>query len=125
MNRVGVAHLWKGDHGKALAEIERGNVPPYQEGYPGYAYAVSGEREKARKIIETLKGGSRPAHLTPYQLAMIYFGLEEKDKAFEWLNKACEQRSPQLFWIKVVSEFDSARADPRFQSVLRRMNLAD
>ena len=56
---------------------------------------------------------------------MIYFGLGEKDKAFDWLNKACEQHSTQLFWIKTVPDLDSVRSDSRFQAILRRMNLAD
>ena len=56
---------------------------------------------------------------------MIYFGLGEPDKALEWLDKACEARSPQLFWIKTLPQLDSVRSDPRFQDILRRMNLAD
>ena len=56
---------------------------------------------------------------------MIYFGLGEKENAFECLNEACDLRSPQLFWIKVVPDLDSVRSDPRFQDILRRMNLAD
>ena len=61
----------------------------------------------------------------PYHLAMIYFGLGEDDIAFEYLNKACELRSTQLVWIKSAPELDSVRSDPRFQDILRRMNLAD
>ena len=56
---------------------------------------------------------------------MIYFGLGEQDKAFECLDKAFEERSTQLFWIKVLPELDAVRDDPRFQDLLRRMNLAD
>ncbi len=56
---------------------------------------------------------------------MIYFGLGERDKAFECLDKACELRSTQLVWINLFPELDSVRSDPRFQAILRRMNLAD
>ena len=122
---LGVAYLQKGEYGKAIAALDRGSVPQFQEGYLGYAYAVSGEPEKTWKLIEELQAGSQPEHLAPYHLAMIYFGLGEKDKAFEYLDKACEQRSPQLFWIKTLPELDSVRSDPRFQAILRRMNLAD
>ena len=100
-------------------------MPQYRDGHLGYAYAVSGQPEKARKLIEELQAASQPEHLAPYHLAMIYFGLGEKDKAFDWLDKACEQRSTQLLWIKTLPELDSVRSDPRFQDILRRMNLAD
>ena len=101
------------------------NLPPWRDGHLGYAYAVAGQQEKARKLIDELQSGSQPEHQVPYHLAMIYFGLGETDKAFECLTKACEHRSTQLWWIKVIPEFDRVRADPRFQAILRRMNLAD
>ena len=120
---LGIAYTQKGDYGKAIAALDRGNVPGLREGHLGYAYAVSGQPEKARKLIEELQAGSHPEHLAPYHLAIIYFGLGEKDKAFECLDKACEQRSPQLWWIKTSPELDSVRSDRRFQNILRRMNL--
>ena len=122
---LGTAYLQKGDYSKAIAALDRGNLPPFRDGHLGYAHAVSGQPEKARKLIDELHAGSQPEHLAPYHLAMIYFGLGENDKAFEWLDKACEQRSLQLFWIKTLPELDSVRSDPRFQNILRRMNLAD
>ena len=120
---LGMAYLQKGEYGKAIAALKRGNLPPLRDGHLGYAYAVSDQPEKARELVEELRAGSQPEHLAPYHLAVIYFGLEETDKAFEWLNKACDQRSPQLFWIKTLPELDSVRSDPRFQNILRRMNL--
>lgn len=120
---LGLAYMQKGDHGKAIAALDRGNVPAFQEGHLGYAYAVSGQPERARKLIEELQAGSRPEHLLAYHLAIIYFGLGETDKAFECLDEACEQRSPPIWWLKTLPELDSVRSDPRFQAILRRMNL--
>jgi hypothetical protein len=51
----------------------------------------------------------------------IYVGLREKDKAFEWLEKAYEERS--IGAIKVVPAYDPLRSDPRFADLVRRMNL--
>ena len=121
----GSAYVQKGDYEKAIAALEKMNLPPWRDGHLGYAYAVAGQPEKARKLIEELQAGSQPEHQAPYHLAMIYFGLEETDKAFECLAQACDQRSTQLWWIKVIPEFDRVRSDPRFQAILRRMNLAD
>jgi serine/threonine-protein kinase len=122
---LGLSHLAKGDHGEAIAALHRGSLPQQREGVLGYVYAVSGEPEKARKLIEELQAGSRPPHLAPYLQGVIYLGLGDNDKAFECLDKACKQRSPQLYWLKVFPLFDSVRADPRFQDILCRMNLAD
>ena len=122
---MGSAHLQKGDYDKAIAALEQMNLPPWRDGYLGYAYAVAGQPEKARKLIEELQAGSQPEHQAPYHLAMIYFGLGEPDKALEWLDKACEARSTQLWWIRVLPELDSVRSDARFQAILRSMNLAD
>jgi hypothetical protein len=51
------------------------------------------------------------------------FGLGEKDRAFEWLEKAYEERSDLLVYLKVEPRLDSLRGDPRFADLLRRMRL--
>jgi hypothetical protein len=58
-------------------------------------------------------------------MAVIYVGLGEKDKAFEWLEKAYEERSIAAFFgfIKADPVYDPLRSDPRFADLLRRMNL--
>jgi len=57
--------------------------------------------------------------------ALIYAGLAEKDKAFEWLEKSYEDRSLATGFgtLKVDPVFDPLRSDPRFADLLRRMNL--
>jgi hypothetical protein len=57
--------------------------------------------------------------------AIVYGALDEKDKAFAWLEKAYEERDPQLTYLKVGPRFDPLRQDPRFKEVLRRVGLAD
>jgi len=122
---LAMAYLQKGAYNKAIALLQRENESNWRDGHLGYAYAVSGEPDKARELIEELLAGSQREHQVPYHLAMIYFGLGETDKAFECLATACELHSFQLFWIKVHPMLDSVRSDPRFQAILRRMNLAD
>ena len=56
-------------------------------------------------------------------MALIYAGLGQKDKGFEWLGKSYEERSPLLVWVNVIRDFDPLRSDPRFADLLRRMNL--
>ena len=59
-----------------------------------------------------------------YQIAATYAGLGEKDRAFEWLEKAYDERSDWLVNLKVEQRFDGLRSDPRFADLLRRVNLA-
>jgi hypothetical protein len=55
---------------------------------------------------------------------MVYEGLGDKDRAFEWLAKAVDERSPALAQnIKVDPSYNRLRSDPRFTALLRRMNL--
>jgi eukaryotic-like serine/threonine-protein kinase len=89
----------------------------------GHAYAVSGKREQARRILEKLLGLSRQHYIDPYYFGLIYVGLGEADKAFEWFEKAYQERSEELLFLKVEPRLDPVRADSRFQSLVRRLGL--
>ena len=123
---LGLAYLNTGHREQAIAALRRADLPPWRDGHLGHACARAGDEDGARKLIGELRAGSRPTHLVPYHLAMIHLGLGETDEAFEYLNEACDLRSPQLFWIKSLplAEMDRIRPDARFQDILRRMNLA-
>jgi hypothetical protein len=89
----------------------------------GYAYAVSGQRNEARKLLEELHDPPAGQHVPPIALAVIYTGLGETDRAFEWLEKTYEERSWHVCMIKVEPLFDSLRADPRSTDLLRRIGF--
>lgn len=63
--------------------------------------------------------------MSPYYLAIVYAGLGDKDKAFDWLEKEIADRSLSISLLRVEQRFDSLRADPRFQDLLKRTGLAD
>ena len=92
-------------------------------GLLGHAFAVSGRRGEALKILEELKEMSRQRYVSPYDLAVLYTGLGEKDKAIEQLNKAYEERAGWVINLQVEPLFDPLRSDPRFADLLRRMGL--
>ena len=122
---LGRAYLQSGDYEKAIPALERGRSGPWGEGHLGYGYAVSGSPEKARSLIQKLKEeSSLPEHRLPYHLGMIHLGLGEHEQCLDWLEKAEERRSTELFWLGTSPEVDSLRENPRFQAILRRMNLA-
>jgi hypothetical protein len=64
-------------------------------------------------------------YVSPYLIATIYAGLDKKDKAFEMLEKARQERSWDIAWqIKADPRIDNLRSDPRFQSFLRRVGVS-
>ena len=77
-----------------------------------------------KRVAQTeLKEYLKAPYVDPSFVAGIYAGLGEKDKAIEWLTKAYEEHSLNICLLKVAPRFDPLRSDPRFQALLRRMNL--
>jgi len=89
-----------------------------------HAYAVIGKKAEARKILRDLQQKANISYISPYLLATIYAGLGEKDRAFELLQRAYEQKSLELSWhLKADLRIDNVRSDPRFQNLLHRVGL--
>jgi tetratricopeptide (TPR) repeat protein len=88
-----------------------------------HTYAVSGNKDAARKIISELQELARSKYVSPFQIAAIYAGLGENDQAFTWLQKAYEERSDGLVNLKADQRFDSLHSDPRFNDLARRLGL--
>src|SRR6185503_13641901 len=80
-------------------------------------------RDKALKALAELHQISETRYVSPYFFAVIYAGLGNKDQTFAWLDKAVEDRSFFLIWLKVEPLFDPLRDDPRFHNLLRRVGL--
>ncbi len=89
----------------------------------GHVYAVTGKKSEARMLLDELKQASEQEYVPATSVALIYAGLGEKDQAFAWLDKAYEQRAFQMQWMKIEPRWDSLRADPRFQDLIRRVGL--
>ncbi|HYT19234.1 MAG TPA: winged helix-turn-helix domain-containing protein [Candidatus Polarisedimenticolia bacterium] len=101
-------------------EISDGN--PDAVASLAHAYAVIGRRAQAEKILHDLEHKSKSVYVSPYTFATIYAGLGEKDRAFEFLEKAYQQRSLDIPWhLKADLRIDNLRSDPRFQDLARRV----
>jgi TolB-like protein/Flp pilus assembly protein TadD len=92
--------------------------------WAAYVYARAGQRVEALKILRELEGLSKRERVSPAYIARIHIGLGEKDRAFEWLRKAYEERSDHLLNIGVDPVYDPLRSDPRFIELLRGVGLA-
>jgi len=89
-----------------------------------HAYAMAGKRAYAEKILRELLQKSKTSYISPYMIGTIYAGLGEKDKAFEFLEKAYQQRSPDIpYFLKADMRIDNLRSDPRLRDLLRRVGL--
>src|SRR5437588_12647938 len=80
---------------------------------------------EAQKILEQLQELSKQRYVTPYVIARIHVTLGEKDKALQWLETAYQQQAEWMVLLKVDPCFDDLRPDPRFQSLMRRMNFPE
>jgi TolB-like protein/Tfp pilus assembly protein PilF len=87
----------------------------------GYGYAVAGKKAEAQKVLDELEEISKRRYVPAARLARIFVGLGEKDKAFESLEKAYQERTN--FSVKANPVYDPLHSDPRFADLVRRMNL--
>lgn len=90
----------------------------------GHIYGTSGNLDGARHIVDRLVALSRERQVAEDSIAIVYVGMREYDRAFEWLERACEERSPWLIWLHADPRFDRLRPDPRFASLLARVGLS-
>ena len=89
-----------------------------------HAYSATGRRSEAEKILRELQTQSKTDYVSPYMMGVVYASLGNKDKAFEFLEKAYKEKSPDLaYFLKADLRIDTIRSDRRFQELLRRMNF--
>jgi serine/threonine protein kinase/Flp pilus assembly protein TadD len=124
---LGLAYLQQGDLDGAIAALNKavtfsGGGPAF-ESYLGFACALAGKQTEALEVLANLQEIAGRQYVSAYSVAMIYLGLGDTDKTFEWLEKAFEERSGYLPFLKVEPMVDSLRSDPRFHDLLRRINL--
>lgn len=90
----------------------------------GFAYAAAGDRQSARKILHNLKRLHARGLASSASIAILYGALGELNEAFAWLQKAYEERDPELTYLQVPNRrFEPLRQDPRFQQMVRRIGF--
>jgi TolB-like protein/DNA-binding winged helix-turn-helix (wHTH) protein/Flp pilus assembly protein TadD len=88
-----------------------------------WAYAHAGRRPDALRLLGELKKRQQTGYVPAGAFVNAYLGLGDKDEAFVWFERAYEEQSNILIYIKVFPLFDPLRGDPRFQNLVRRVGL--
>jgi TolB-like protein/Tfp pilus assembly protein PilF len=90
----------------------------------GYGDAIAGERSGAEKIIARLKQLSTHSYVPSVYTALVYTGLGDKDRAFQWLDKAYAERCEYLVYLPTEPIADPLRKDPRFEALLKKVGVS-
>ena len=124
---LGAVHAFMGMLDQAVAECERAWQPIGRSsvvgGALGAVYAMVGRTSDARRLLDGMMEPAQGAYISPLGIAWLHFGLGDIDAVFEWLNKAIDEREPQMLHLPAKHLYDPLRADPRFGALLERMNL--
>ncbi len=84
---------------------------------------MAGRRAEAEKALAELGALSKTRYVSAFPIAWVYLGLGNKDRAFDWLEKAYGERAGMLVYLNVERAFDPLRSDRRFGDLLRRLSL--
>ncbi len=124
---LGWAYLKTGRSAEGLAELEAAvSLAPTSTNWRaqwGQALALEGQDQRAREVLRQLEEMSKHRYVSPYHLAYVHAGLGENDAAVHCLERACEEHSGAVYGIKHSFLFTALHDHPRFQALLRKMNL--
>ncbi|HKC62177.1 MAG TPA: winged helix-turn-helix domain-containing protein [Pyrinomonadaceae bacterium] len=124
---IGQAYERNGQYEQAISECQKALASstdnPGILSALGYAYARAGRTSQAQAILNKFEEARKRRYVSPFLIALLCTGLDKKDEAFDWLNKAYDERDPQLIWVKLEPELEPLHSDPRFASLLQRIGI--
>jgi Tfp pilus assembly protein PilF len=124
---LGELHIARSAFPEAVAELRA--AVQIMQGSPlataslALAYARSGDRTAAQALLEEMLAERARGYYPASRIALVQMGLGDKDRAFEWLQRALEEKDLGMVFLKTNPLFDPLRPDPRFAGLLRQMNL--
>jgi len=126
---LALSYLKQGRDAEAIAAAEKAVEITKRSGVTlgdlGHIYAATGKQTQARSVISELEDQYAHKKAIGQDIAAVYAGLGEKDKAFEWLERDFQVQNDRLPNIRWELQFESLRDDPRFKEMLKRMNLPE
>ena len=126
---LGQALILESRFPEAIAELQEAvrlsEGDAWMKGSLSYAYAASGRKDLASKLLDELRGQSTASgYRRSIPIALAYAGLGDKNRAFEFLNKAYDERDPWLAFIHNDHLYDSLHSDPRWMPLIKRIGVA-
>jgi DNA-binding winged helix-turn-helix (wHTH) protein/TolB-like protein/Tfp pilus assembly protein PilF len=124
---LGWCYIWTGQLAESLSQFEQAKV--FSGGGAeaiaglGHACAKAGKIQEAQKLLDELQDLSRQRYISPFYIALLYAGLEDKERTLEYLQKACEHRAEWMIHIKVDPVWDFLHSDNRFVDLQKRIGL--
>jgi adenylate cyclase len=124
---LGQAYEQKGMLREATAQLEQavnlsGSGAIYVASL-AHVYGVAGRRDDALKLIRHLERLAAGQHVSSYDMALAFVGVDEKDQAFSWLEKVAADHAGRLIFLNVEPRFDSVRSDPRHTELVRLLGF--
>ena len=120
---LAAAYAGKGLYKKAISVMQGIRNIPMLSAYLGYLYGKARDKGEAQIILDDFLDRAKRGHFSPYLIAIVYYGLGEKDKVFEWLDKAYETRDITQTWLKAFPPFTDLYSDSRWAEVLKKRGL--
>ena len=87
----------------------------------GHAYGIAGRAAQARSILDTLHARAARGYVPSYYFALVHAGLGERDPALQYLERAYQERSTVLAYLRIDPRLAPLRDHPRFVALVRRM----
>jgi DNA-binding winged helix-turn-helix (wHTH) protein/Tfp pilus assembly protein PilF len=116
------------DYSKAIemarSAVELSGDDPVAVAALAHILALAKQSREANEILDELQRSRKRRYISAGNIATIYIGLDKKQLAFEWLEKAYQNKDIEIVWLKVSPVFDPLRPDPRFTKLLERVSLA-
>jgi TolB-like protein/cytochrome c-type biogenesis protein CcmH/NrfG len=113
------------EHLEEALSLLPSKTPSVVLGPTGYLYALAGRRDEALRILDELEGRAEKEPDNSFALALASLGLGREEDSLGRLERAYEEHSIQLVWLKVLPAFDALRSHPRFRALLRRMDFPE
>jgi serine/threonine protein kinase/lipoprotein NlpI len=125
---IGLAYFHKGKHEEGIQILKKFiKEYPVPEaisfGFLGYACGKAGYPDEAKRSLKKLHDLARKSHVAAYHFALVYFGLGEIEKGFDWLYKAVDEHESMTLHLRILPSLDLIRSHPRYHTLLRKMNL--
>ena len=123
--RMGLVRVQKGQYPQAIAALKKAvrlaNHSTETQAALALAHAASGDMKTAMKLTGELEAFEAERYVLPYNIAKIYAAGRNKEKCFEWLEKAYREGNPDLIELNSEPVFDALRKDARFRDLIERV----